>query len=365
MLFVCYGRPFGGAETYTGRLAQLLHNDIECFAFSGTPELTAYLKELGVRVIDYKPHFNDGQLWYAEFLLVCIGMLPYLRLKQRVDTVWIQGFRESFVLPWAWLMRFNTIATMHMTLVREFSQTFYPYLLYFADQIICVSQTVADCLPSFVPRKKISVIHNWVASHDLNRSTVLGDNRLLKLLYVGRLLKYKGAPLLIDAVRRLEQKYPEKAVSLEIVGEGKDRRELEAQAAGLNIIFVGFQNDPTNAYRRNDVFVNPTYGPEGSPLVSLEAMSHGLPVILSDLDVNREISRQGFYAKLFKRGSVEDLVDRLQEFLTSTAELEEYSRRSCDAIRERFSSEIAYKEYRRVLFSLNTRDLSEPLERCQ
>ena len=47
------------------------------------------------------------------------------------------------------------------------------------------------------------------------------------------------------------------------------------------------------------------------PLVLVEAMSHGLPVITSDLPVCREIL--GDFSLYFKNGNIEDLAQRLED----------------------------------------------------
>ena len=47
------------------------------------------------------------------------------------------------------------------------------------------------------------------------------------------------------------------------------------------------------------------------PLVLVEAMSHGLPIVTSDLPVSQEIL--GDFGLYFKNGDIKDLADRLEE----------------------------------------------------
>jgi glycosyltransferase involved in cell wall biosynthesis len=104
-----------------------------------------------------------------------------------------------------------------------------------------------------------------------------------------------------------------------VVGDGSYRSQLEVAAQELDVQFAGFQADPSRFYEDSTVFINPSLGPEGLPLVSLEAMAYGLPCIFSDLPVHREITGGGKAAVLFKRGDSDSLTQQLRELLGSEA----------------------------------------------
>lgn len=106
----------------------------------------------------------------------------------------------------------------------------------------------------------------------------------LHLLAVGRLGRYKGFDVLIDALRVLP------GADLMLVGDGECARELRARsdAAGVadRIVFAGEVDDATlsAAYAGADVFVLPSLDRgEAFGLVLLEAMRAGLPVVASDI----------------------------------------------------------------------------------
>ncbi|MEL6338656.1 MAG: glycosyltransferase family 4 protein [Myxococcota bacterium] len=100
-------------------------------------------------------------------------------------------------------------------------------------------------------------------------------------LFVGKLIPKKGCADLIEAFTRR----PMSDTQLIIVGDGPERRELEASVQGRarEIHFVGFKNQselPT-WYAAADVFVIPSlFEPWG--LVVNEAMNYGLPLICSN-----------------------------------------------------------------------------------
>ncbi|MHC4392369.1 MAG: glycosyltransferase family 4 protein [Planctomycetota bacterium] len=100
---------------------------------------------------------------------------------------------------------------------------------------------------------------------------------------VGRLARDKDPALLIEAWRRLEGQ-GQSAPDLHLVGDGELRPQLEAQAQGLPIRFLG-QLDAagvSESLRSAVAFVMPAGVGEGSPNAVLEAMAHGLPVIAPD-----------------------------------------------------------------------------------
>lgn len=96
--------------------------------------------------------------------------------------------------------------------------------------------------------------------------------------FVGRLGQEKGLTYLLEAFASLA----DSKCRLLIVGDGPQRDLLRDDAAriglGDRVLFVGFQDDPDAWYPAMDVFVLPSLT-EGTPMVLLEAMSSGLPVI--------------------------------------------------------------------------------------
>lgn len=102
-----------------------------------------------------------------------------------------------------------------------------------------------------------------------------------RLLYVGRLVRTKGARDLIRAMARLR----DCDVLLDIAGDGPDRSACEALVKELEltdrVTFHGHLSRPSvdNLYRSADLFAFPSYREPGGNVVP-EAMSFGLPVIV-------------------------------------------------------------------------------------
>jgi glycosyltransferase involved in cell wall biosynthesis len=150
--------------------------------------------------------------------------------------------------------------------------------------------------------------------------------------------------LLIEAARRLPQ------VEVTIAGDGSARASLERLALDVpNVHFVGFQRDLDPFYQRADIFVMPSLGPEGLPMASLEAMSHGLPCIFSDLPVHYEITENGKGAYLFRCGEVESLVAGLRELIASRERRSKYAAEAHRIVATRYKEANVREAYLRVL----------------
>ena len=106
----------------------------------------------------------------------------------------------------------------------------------------------------------------------------LGDRKGPLLIYAGRLDNEKRADRLIAMFRHLP---PEMDAGLVLVGDGKLRDKLEAQAAGLPIAFMGFVSDrPTlaRALASSDIYVS-AMADETFGISVIEAQAAGLPVV--------------------------------------------------------------------------------------
>jgi rhamnosyl/mannosyltransferase len=107
----------------------------------------------------------------------------------------------------------------------------------------------------------------------------------LRLLFVGRLVSYKGLDVLLEALKCCS---PD--VTLTIAGTGPLRADLEAQAARLRlgdqVSFAGRVTDGqlVELYRSHDVFVMPSVSrAEAFGLAMAEAMANGLPAVSTRL----------------------------------------------------------------------------------
>ncbi|MBK27040.1 MAG: hypothetical protein CME70_23755 [Halobacteriovorax sp.] len=147
-----------------------------------------------------------------------------------------------------------------------------------AHKVIAVSEMMRiDLERRGVPAHKIQVVENLLSMKVTPRETP--QNKELELVYVGRLSFEKGVHILIKALKKLPVLIP---FNLVIVGDGKERENLEEYTAELGIQdrvqFVGFQKDVKKFLKKADALVIPSLR-EGLPMTLIEACCMGLPVV--------------------------------------------------------------------------------------
>jgi glycosyltransferase involved in cell wall biosynthesis len=171
-----------------------------------------------------------------------------------------------------------------------------------ADFVVCVSDHGRAQMMALVEEAhwdKIHVVHCGVdlgafapRPADPNPDSA----RPLRLLAVGRLVAVKGQGVLVEAVARLARDGVDVVATL--VGDGPRRAGLEALARDLGVAdriqFAGRvgQDDIRRFYAEADVFCLPSFA-EGIPVVLLEAMASGVPVVASRITGIPELIEDG------------------------------------------------------------------------
>lgn len=126
-----------------------------------------------------------------------------------------------------------------------------------------------------------------------------------------------------------------------IVGDGPEKEHLKQLATSPNIMFAGSTKDPIKFLQASDVLVSCSLA-EGLPNTVLEAMSCGLPCILSDISPHRELLEQSQSGILF------DVNDdtALQRAITDYRLWDEaMSKRSRDAVLSFFDRTVTARNY--------------------
>lgn len=168
--------------------------------------------------------------------------------------------------------------------------------------------------------EKLKIVHCGVVPREYGRAEGRADGT--RVLFVGRLAAVKGAPLLLRAFAAVSGDHPE--AELAIVGDGPDRAELERLAASLGVTarvaFLGYQPQEAVAEElsRSDLLVLPSFA-EGVPVVLMEAMAAGLPVIASRVAGVPELVEDGTSGFVTPPGDLETLIDRLGRLLSDPA----------------------------------------------
>jgi phosphatidylinositol alpha-mannosyltransferase len=116
-----------------------------------------------------------------------------------------------------------------------------------------------------------------------------------RILFVNRLDRRKGFPVMVEAFRRLARERPD--VILVVAGDGQDRtavRDLPIEARSRVVMLGSVPHGDLPPYHAAcEVFCAPATGRESFGIVLVEAMAAGLPVVASDIVGYREVVRDG------------------------------------------------------------------------
>lgn len=157
---------------------------------------------------------------------------------------------------------------------------------------------------------KLKIIHCGVTPALYDRGP-LPQGAGLHLVFVGRLAPVKGLRVLMEAMGQIET--PD--VRLTIVGDGTERAALEAMAVPLGeaVVFTGYQSQDEVAQilARSDAFILPSFA-EGVPVVLMEAMAAGRPVIATRITGVPELVEDGVSGNLVAPGDAQALARAIE-----------------------------------------------------
>lgn len=201
-----------------------------------------------------------------------------------------------------------------------YRRTFGAYTVKHANKIIVTTRSYAATSravwrydPIVIPNAvDITTFNPNVSGREIKKKLGLSNEKVI--LFVGRLVRHKGAEYLIESA-----KYLEGEVKYIIVGKGDFEGFYKRRARELNVeenvIFVGNvpYNQLSSYYAACDIFVLPSVArPEAFGIVALEAMASGKPVIISDIPGVRELITQAHEGLLAEPMNAKDIAQKIQ-----------------------------------------------------
>jgi glycosyltransferase involved in cell wall biosynthesis len=215
----------------------------------------------------------------------------------------------------------------------------------------------SNCKALFIPREKVHVIYRGRRT-DVFSYTERTPSGPLKFLAVGRLLYRKGFEELLHAFQLYENKYP--GATLTIAGEGPHRKTLEQLVALLSlqraVKLPGNIKDIAAEMRGHDVFVFPSHY-EGFSGTLVEAMLSGIPVLASDISMNKEAVTHGKTGRLFQVKDVQSMLESMVWITHHPETALEYARKAREVAAARFDIDLVAQQheqyYQNMLASLS------------
>lgn len=183
------------------------------------------------------------------------------------------------------------------------------------------------------------------------QATTWMDNSAFTFCFVGRLVKDKGINELINAFKKLHNKYP----NVRLILVGSFEPELDPVSAETEkeihshptIQFVGYQKDIRPFLTASDALVFPSYR-EGFPNVVLQAGAIGLPSIVTDINGCNEIIHHGKNGVIIPPRNEEALLIAMTEFISNRRKRENMASASRSMIADRFDQKLVWSELNKM-----------------
>lgn len=283
----------------TGRLVELvraLRPDIVHAHNMGRipPQLLNKLKELGIPVV---MTLHDYRLICPRATLFCYANLPC-----EVPRPACRAFSE-----------------LNKLMLKESVKLF-----------IAPSKFVLKVLRERLGDIRVEVLYNPIKGVGAKRSYG-GDT--FDILYIGRLEWYKGVHVLLKAFSRLKHK----CARLLIVGKGPlFETAMTFSQRDKRVIPLGFLDEgkKRELLREANITVVPSLWHEPFPMVALESLASGTPVIASKVGGIPEIVKDGYNGRLFEPGDSNQLSDILAELIENGEKLSKLAKGAIESAQQ-------------------------------
>lgn len=182
----------------------------------------------------------------------------------------------------------------------------------------------------------------------------VADDRLV-LLVMARLEKRKGVKHLFDALPLLPLGIRDRVIIL-VAGEGPEQDALEKQCASMGIAaqirFLGHRTDRWSLYEAADVIVLPSISHEDMPIVILDAMAAGRPVVASRVAGIPEQVVDGVTGRLVPPGDATALAEALGTVLAEEGARVAMGRAARERYEARYTPQRFTDAYRHLYASV-------------
>ena len=183
-----------------------------------------------------------------------------------------------------------------------------------ADRITCPSQFVLDSIPLEIRQKTPCQISPFGSPpHELINFERSNQNVTLKLLFVGSMSQRKGLADLFEAMQLLKGE----PISLSILGQPSMPMEFYRRQFAEFEYFPPCSNQKVREIMKaHDAFVLPSIV-EGRALVQQEALSCGLPIIVTPNAGGEDLVKEGITGHLVPIRSPEKIAEAISAMLAS------------------------------------------------
>lgn len=274
-------------------------------------DLYLAMRNLGIetRIVMFNPFSRWNPIHYCK---TAINFYRIIRGISNVDIICVNNFKlNKYLIISSKLIGIPLICNVNLVLnKKEISR----YLIKWVNLVIPSSKAVARPLMNYgISKDKISVIWSSVDVDKFRSAPVTGyylrkefgikkDDYLIGI--IGRIHYEKGHHILIEAISKINELKDEKIFLL--INGYDDRYKshwvnrvyiqylknmIEEKKLKKQIFFSGFIKNVEDVYNALNLLVIPSICEEASPIVQLEAMAIGIPVIATNVGGIPEVNK--------------------------------------------------------------------------
>ena len=335
----------GGAETQLLKLAFFLKSEGEqvlIISLKPIDEFKEVLEKSGLEVLflrSWSRHFiSNLRLLYGRvkrfkpdvliafmFIAIIFARLLKMRLKFKL----ISSIRIS-VLPAKWLVPFK----MTMGL----------------DDAVVYNSTASKI--NFESRnpwlKQGMVIHNGIFIPE-DVSGMVEKGEVFKWICVGHFRWNKDYPTLFKAIALIKDRNFTVDILGELGGATWPYQMIEELHIQERVNLIGFKPEASVYLKQSDAFVLSSFS-EGMPNAVLEAMAHALPVLVTDIDGNKELLTAVKCGFLFEKQDEYDLAGKLLNIMNITeAERKTLGESGRQYLKTEFSEAVVMQQWKTLI----------------
>jgi glycosyltransferase involved in cell wall biosynthesis len=222
--------------------------------------------------------------------------------------------------------------------------------------VVGQSKSWCDYYRSIFPKSNIDEISGGVDTNFFMPSSTSEEQRseVIKILYVGWIIKEKGIYDILEACNLLGVKL--NSVSVELVGPIYcNIKELKLKVENLDLQDIVYVPGPIQSreelkqkYQSADIFIFPSHF-EGFPVALLEALSCGLPCIGSDVGGIPDIIEHGQSGLIVKKQNIDALAGAIEHLINNKQLRLKFSEAARKRALKYFSIEASAKSYQVIL----------------
>lgn len=280
--------------------------------------------------------FSDAELVYIPISQTTIGYLrdmPFIIISKLFDKKVILhlhgGYFRKFYNSCNIIMKHCIQKTLKIT-----------------DRMIVLGNTLKALFDGLLPKDKLSVVPNGLnLPLDIKTKDFQKDGIIV--LFLANLIETKGYKEVLYSVKKVIQYYTNiKFIFAGLWINDNEKKEcmqyLEKKRIKQYVKFIGpvVGSDKLNLLKEADIFVFPTYYPmEGHPLVIIEAMAAGLPIITTDTGCIKECVIDGENGFIIPKKNPDAIAEKIIYFIEHPEERKRMGRRGRELYEQKFTKE--------------------------